>query len=157
ELDAAQKEFQSLFRLRSAEKAARPKEKLRDVRKQVDGVYSAIVKMIMALAMVNGESDYAGFADELNAQIKYFKLHGYHQPKKSIKRANMKSIPDQVYEGEPVVVLPEVFVEKKKLVFSVDFDLAYRNNNRPGTATIILHGKGAYKGKAQMSFNIRDK
>jgi hypothetical protein len=62
-----------------------------------------------------------------------------------------------VYEGVPVVVLPKVFYEKKELVFSVDYELSYRDNNRPGTASVFVHGKGAYKGKRLMTFTVAKK
>jgi hypothetical protein len=62
-----------------------------------------------------------------------------------------------VYEGVPVVVLPKVFYEKKELVFSVDYELSYRDNNRIGMATVFIHGKGAYKGKTLMTFTIAKK
>jgi hypothetical protein len=51
-------------------------------------------------------------------------------------------------------VLPEVFYEGEKLVFSKDYDLTYGKNNAPGTASVSIHGKGAYKGVKNISFNI---
>lgn len=37
---------------------------------------------------------------------------------------------------------------------TVDFSVTYRNNVNVGTATLILHGKGAYKGQKIVTFNI---
>jgi hypothetical protein len=41
-----------------------------------------------------------------------------------------------------------------ELVFAKDFTLTYKGNDRVGTATISIHGKGAYKGVKVVTFNI---
>jgi hypothetical protein len=50
--------------------------------------------------------------------------------------------------------MPEVFYEDEKLVFTSDYELSYRDNRKPGTALVTIHGKGRFKGKKQISFNI---
>ncbi|MDR0412544.1 MAG: DUF6261 family protein [Dysgonamonadaceae bacterium] len=159
ELAVAQSEFVKLFTRRNSERAAKPKVPLGDIRKQVDAVYREMTDLIVAYTKVNGEENCALFIDELNAWITYFKVHGHghRHAKKSIKNVTVSSIPEQVYTGEPVIVLPEVFYKDEKLVFAVDYELSYQNNNRVGTAALFIHGKGAYKGKMLMSFNIVEK
>jgi hypothetical protein len=51
-------------------------------------------------------------------------------------------------------VLPKVTYEGKELVFTKDYELSYHDNGRPGTAAVIIHGKGAFKGTKTVSFNI---
>jgi hypothetical protein len=66
------------------------------------------------------------------------------------------SIADRTWEGKPVIVLPEVTFEGKELVFTGDYELSYRDNDRPGTAAVVIRGKGAFKGTKTVSFNIID-
>jgi hypothetical protein len=40
------------------------------------------------------------------------------------------------------------------LVFARDYDLTCHNNDRPGNATVTIHGKGAWKGKKTVSFIV---
>jgi hypothetical protein len=154
DLATAHNDFQTLFTQRLTESTARPDGLMKDVRRQIDTVYRAMVKLIEACIMVNGEKGYDQFVKELNSQIAYVKSHDLHQAKIDIKDAIVLTIPDQVYEGKPVVVLPEVSCKGKKLTFATDFDVTYKHNNRVGTASLSMHGKGAYKGKSVTRFNI---
>ena len=47
-----------------------------------------------------------------------------------------------------------VTVSGVKLVKDKDYTVSYKNNNKPGTAKIILKGKGKYKGSKTVSFKI---
>jgi hypothetical protein len=44
--------------------------------------------------------------------------------------------------------------ETKNLSLGKDFDVSYKNNTNVGTAEVIIHGKGAYKGQFTVTFNI---
>ena len=154
ELGVIQDDFNSLFSLRNAEQANKPREKLRDLRKQIDVAYRDIVGRIDAFTLLNGNQVCAVFISHLNNEVNYFNEHIHHRAPKDIDRAFVAAIPGQVYGNEPVTVFPYVFDGRKKLVFSVDYELSYRDNDRPGTASVIISGKGAYKGKKTVSFNI---
>ena len=154
ELGAVQEEFNRLFALRNAEQADKPQEKLRGLRKQIDAAYRDIAGRIDAFTLLNGDEVCAAFIGRLNREVDYFNEHIHHHAQKDIDRAFVAAISDQGYKNEPVTVFPEVFDGDKKLVFSVDYELSYHDNNRPGTAAVIIHGKGAYKGKKTVSFNI---
>ncbi|MDR2119568.1 MAG: DUF6261 family protein [Tannerella sp.] len=154
EINLAQAEFEQLFILRNAQIAARPKQKLREVRKEVEAVYRQIVERIEAYCVINGDKDCSGFIDELNGEIVYFNEHSHHQRRVDIKNAVVSSIVDQPYQGEPVIVLPDVYYEGKKLVFTKEYELSYKHNTHPGTATITIHGKGAFYGQTIITFNI---
>jgi hypothetical protein len=154
DLATAHNDFQTLFARRAAESTARPEGQLKEVRRQLDAVYNAMTKMIEAYVMVNGEKGYDEFIKELNYRIAYVNEHDLHQTKTDIKKVDIVTIPDQIYEGKPVVVLPEVYYEDKELTFAADYDVTYKDNNKPGLATLIVHGKNAYKGKKILTFRI---
>ncbi|MDR0413470.1 MAG: hypothetical protein LBH61_06710, partial [Dysgonamonadaceae bacterium] len=62
--------------------------------------------------------------------------------------------PDQVFAGVPVTVMPEVSYEGEQLIFAEDYEVTYKDNHQPGTASLYVHGKGDYKGKSITRFNI---
>jgi hypothetical protein len=155
ELEAAQTEFERVFLLRNKELAARPQEQLRDVRKEEDGIYHNIVERIDAYGSLNGYSVTGQFVRELNREVAYFNEHNHRPARKSIGTTNVEEIPVQLWSGEPVTPLPVVTdAEGEKLVFSRDYEVTYRKNNAPGTATLIIHGKGAWKNRRPITFNI---
>jgi hypothetical protein len=156
ELAAAQVAFDQLFILRNAELAARPKQKIREVRRATEAAYRQIVERIEAYIVINGDTACRSFVDELNHEVLYFNEHAHHHRRVDVKNAFIASIPDQPYRNEPVIVLPDVAYEEKKLVFTKDYELSYKNNTHPGTATITIHGKGRFYGQAIITFNITE-
>ncbi|MDR1561693.1 MAG: DUF6261 family protein [Dysgonamonadaceae bacterium] len=154
DLMASQANFENLFIQRNTEWANRPKEKLREVRKEVDAKYHNIVERIDAYGIMNGYATTGAFVDELNREVKYFNDHVPHHTKKDIDLATVASIPDQIYADEPAVPMPDATYEGEKLIFARDYELSYHDNASPGTALVTLHGKGEFKGKKQVSFNI---
>jgi hypothetical protein len=161
ELNLSVTEFDHLLRLRTEEQAAKPSQRLRDVRREIDIVYHQMTAHINAAAVLDPAGAYDGFIARLNAQIIYFNDHNHHPAPKDIRKADVEPIAPQPYEeGKPATVLPKVwYVEKPDtppvaLVFAKDFTVTYRNNDRPGVADLFIHGKGAYKGKKDVTFNI---
>jgi hypothetical protein len=155
EIAAAQAAFEQVFLLRSAEYAARPQENLKEVRREIEGVYHQSTERINAYTVMNGTSVTGDFINKLNDEITYFNEHTHHHVPKDINLATVASIPDQPWDGQPVTPLPVVTDENgNELVFARDYDLTYRNNDRPGNASVTLHGKSAWKGKKTVSFNI---
>jgi hypothetical protein len=153
-ISGAQTDFDEIFILRNKEWAARPTEKLVDVRKLVDATYRNIVGQIDAWSLLNGDDITGEFVRILNTEITYFKDHIHRRAKKDIDRATVSSIAGQVYSGEPAVPVPEVFYDGMKLVFMRDYTVSYHDNDRPGTALVIIHGKGRFTGLKRVSFNI---
>jgi hypothetical protein len=155
ELASAQAVFEQLFITRNIELAEKPQERLKDVRKQIDAGYRLMVEHIDAYNVLHKDDpDCLRFVNELNGEIAYFNEHTHRRAKIDIVHAVVASIPDQPYADEPVIVLPDVMYEGRKLVFTADYEVSYKNNNSPGTATLAVHGKGAYKGQKTVSFNI---
>lgn len=72
-IKAANEKVHSLMVERSDEQKEIPVGALKSARKQTDSAYRALVKMVNALIMVNGETDYADFVKFLNYEIKRYK------------------------------------------------------------------------------------
>jgi hypothetical protein len=156
EIAAAQNDFERIFLLRSAEYVERPKGNLKDVRKEINVLYRQIIKHIDACTVISGTSVTGVFISRLNNEINYFNEHNRHrQVVKDISLATVVTIPDQLWNGRPVTPLPVATDEEGNLlVFAHDYDLRYRGNDRPGNASVTLHGYSAWKGKKTVSFNI---
>ncbi len=73
-----------------------------------------------------------------------------------ISKATIAKIPDQTYTGVAAVPEPEVMVGDTKLVKDVDYYLEYKDNDKVGTATITVVGKGAYTGTSSITFTITE-
>jgi hypothetical protein len=156
EISAAQTAFEQFFLQRNDERASRPQEKLKDVRKQIEAVYRQITERIDAYTVMNGTDTTGDFILRLNKEIAYFNEHyRHHRVPKDINLATVASIPDQVWDAErPSTPLPTVTYEDHELVFAYDYEPAYHNNDRPGNASLTIHGKGAWKSSKTVSFNI---
>jgi hypothetical protein len=156
EIAAAQAAFEQIFLLRSAEHIEKPQGNLKDIRKEMNALYHQITERIEAYTVMNGTSVTGVFISKLNDEIAYFNEHNrHHHHPKDISLATVASIPDQLWDGRPVTPLPFVTDENgRELVFARDYDLTYHKNDRPGNASVTLHGKGARKGKKTVSFNI---
>jgi hypothetical protein len=156
EIAAEQTAFEQVFLLRSAEHVERPQENLRDVRKEIEAVYRRITERINAYTVMNGTATTGVFIGKLNDEITYFNEHSHRRHAKDISLTTVASIPDQLWDGsQPVTPLPVATDEDgNELVFARDYDLRYHSNDRPGNATVTLHGHGAWKNRKAVSFNI---
>ncbi|MDR3266464.1 MAG: DUF6261 family protein [Tannerella sp.] len=161
EIHAAEQLFTQLFVERNAELAGRPKENLREIRRNIEDGYYKMVALIEADAIANGNIKSSDFILQVNEQIKYFNEREAHRPvrKDLSEHVSVAPIETQAYTGKAVNVIPEVhYVEEgkptKELTFTVDFTLTYKENINPGNAEIVIHGKGGYKGQKVVTFNI---
>ncbi len=59
------------------------------------------------------------------------------------------------YTGSAVSPVPTVRIGTKTLVKNKDYTLTYSNNNRLGTAQVIIKGMGSYSGVKTVSFTIK--
>jgi hypothetical protein len=154
ELAEAVAEFEELLRLRNIQQAAKPKQRLRDVRKQIETVYRNMITHINSAATLDTTNIYTEFINRLNTTITYFNDHNHHPTPKNIRTANVDPIPVQPFTGKAVTPIPTVYIENVELVFAKDFNLTYKNNVQPGLAEISIVGKGHYAGKKNVTFNI---
>jgi hypothetical protein len=72
EIRAASENVATLLALRNTEQAAKPQERMVNVRREVDLVYRDIAAKVEALALVEGDTAYLPFVNELNALIERF-------------------------------------------------------------------------------------
>ncbi len=78
-------------------------------------------------------------------------------PRTSITKATIKAIDDQVYTGSAIKPALTIKYNKKKLVKGTDYTVSFKDNVKPGKATITITGKNAYKGKTTVTFTILPK
>jgi hypothetical protein len=71
--DAANTAFATHFGERANEEASRLSGNVRAARALVDPAYYAIVNQVNALALINGETVYAEFIDQVNYYVNYYK------------------------------------------------------------------------------------
>ncbi len=67
----------------------------------------------------------------------------------------IQPIKAQKYTGAPITPEPVVIWDKTTLTKDVDYQLAYRDNTNPGTATVAVTGKGNFTGIKSASFVIQ--
>jgi hypothetical protein len=159
ELDSAQVEFETLFIQRNSERAAKPVTNVKPTRKAVTKIYYDMTEVINASAVLDTMGIFVEFITQLNEELQYAAEHTPHHARKDIEHVTVTEIPTQTYTGKPVVYIPQVFFTEEgkptvELVFAKDFTVTYKNNTKVGTATLIIHGKGAYRGTKTVTFNI---
>jgi hypothetical protein len=162
-LEVAEVEFESVFKIRNTQRAGKAEGvNMKSLNSQIFPVYRRMIKRLNAALVLNETSALVTFANELNKQIDYANEHGDHRATKiSIENVMVKPIETQLETGKPITYMPELSIEidenQVELVFSVDYTLTYRNNTKPGIAEIIISGKGKFKGKKKVTFNIERK
>ena len=73
----------------------------------------------------------------------------------SVSKAKVTGIKDKTYTGKKLSQKLTVKVEGKTLKEGRDFYLSYRNNKAAGKASVVITGKGNYKGSKTLSFTIK--
>lgn len=73
ELEVANKEYESLVKLRDDEASTRTKLVMKEVRARLDEAFHAVIRRIDAFAEIEGGAVYDGFISRLNATIKRYK------------------------------------------------------------------------------------
>lgn len=105
-IKAANEKVHSLMVERSDEQKEIPVGALKSARKQTDNAYRALIKMVNALIMVNGEENYTDFIKFLNYEIKRYKEKVLNQKiAKGTKPDDTPTVdptPEDPEEGEDV-------------------------------------------------------
>ena len=73
-----------------------------------------------------------------------------------IAQAEVEAVADQTATGKPICPQPAVVYDGKTLEKGTDYELSYKNNVEPGTATIVIAGKGDFTGTKTVNFAILD-
>ncbi len=71
-----------------------------------------------------------------------------------ISKATVPAIDDQPYSPDPITPQVTVVLGDRTLAEGVDYDVAYKNNQGAGVATITITGKGNYAGEIIREFTI---
>ncbi|MBR2682506.1 MAG: hypothetical protein IKE22_04475, partial [Atopobiaceae bacterium] len=74
--------------------------------------------------------------------------------RRDISKAKVSAISSQAYTGNAVKPKPTVKYGTATLKLGTDYTLSYKNNTKPGTATVTVTGKGAYAGTKSVTFKI---
>jgi hypothetical protein len=115
--------------------------------------YNAVCDLIARA--VNTEPVQKPLVDLFNGVNDIRKKYSALSPAKiNLAGATTEPLPSQIYTGKALTLIPVVYYEGEELVFTVDFSLSYRNNVEVGEATVIMHGKGRFKGRHTRKFNI---
>ncbi len=73
----------------------------------------------------------------------------------SISNAKVASVATQRWTSKAITPRPTVKYGNKTLKLNSDYTLSYKNNVKPGTATITVTGKGSYTGSRRVTFTIK--
>ena len=88
-------------------------------------------------------------ADAMGSAVKTFKVKA-----RSIAKATIAKVAKKTYTGRTIKPTPKVTLGGRTLRKGRDYTLVYKNNKRVGTATIIVRGRGNYRGTRRTTFRI---
>lgn len=74
--------------------------------------------------------------------------------KLGISATGVSGTGNKVYTGSAIKPVPAVKAGGRTLKNGTDFTVSYKNNTEPGTATLIVNGKGNYSGSVSKTFKI---
>lgn len=107
--------------------------------------YKGNVKAGRASMLVTGKGSYVGT-----------RVFSFAIAKASVKNAKAGKVKARKYKnGKPIKPRVKLTYNGKKLKKGTDYTLKYKNNKKRGTATIIVKGKGNFKGTKKVKFKIR--
>ena len=72
----------------------------------------------------------------------------------SVAKATVSKVANQRYDGTAKRPTPTVKLGGKTLKKGTDYTLTYKNNVKPGTATVTIKGKGNYAGSKSVTFKV---
>ena len=73
---------------------------------------------------------------------------------RDVSKASVDAIPDQAWTGSAVEPRPAVRLGGRTLSEGADYELSFRDNTDPGTATLTVAGRGSYTGARDVTFRI---
>ncbi|MDR2765285.1 MAG: DUF6261 family protein [Tannerella sp.] len=157
EVEAAFGEFLTLFEQREAQTLEKPEQRFPAVRSGIEKVWHQIAVLINSGTALNLSPDFEAFINVINPEITYMNSE-FHRAKHDISAAQISSIEQQPFTGQPCTPVPDVFFETSKetlkLTLGKDFNITYKNNINAGNAECTVHGKGRYKGSKTVTFII---
>jgi hypothetical protein len=161
QLQTDEQAFENLLGQRNVESSEKARGPVRKARRDLDILYHRMTDRVDAAATMDTAGAYADFLAQLNSEITYFNNRYHHAPK-NIAAGDacvVEPVDTQAFTGKPLTPLPKAWFREAgqmavELVFARDFFVTYKNNVEAGTATLFIHGKGTYKGRVDVKFNI---
>jgi hypothetical protein len=157
EIETSFGEFLALFEQREAQALEKPEQSFSAVRSGIEKVWHQIAVLINSGAALNMSPDFETLINVINPEIAYMNSE-FHRAKHDISAAQISSIEQQAFTGQPCTPVPDVFFETPKETFKLalgkDFNITYKNNVSAGNAECTVHGKGRYKGHKTVTFII---
>ena len=157
EITVACAELAGFIEERDRKSLDKPEMNFRNTRIAVDKVWRQIVKIVNGGVAMRFSNDFGNFINSLNPEIERLN-NEYHRVRINIAACEPAPVPQQPYTGYACTPVPEVFIVTKngcvRLELGKDFTVACKNNVNAGTATCIIRGTGAYKGKKIVTFII---
>jgi hypothetical protein len=147
---------------RNTEEAARLHETMAKIRKEIEPVYTQMTDKIEVAVAIDTEHLYDTFIAELNEKIQNENTQYHHVQidlsKGSICVITVLGAPFAV-TGHPVTPQVQVMLRLEdkpavELYWGNDYSVTFKNNVKVGLATVIVHGKGKYKGRKSATFDI---
>jgi hypothetical protein len=152
---------------RFVEISKRPEQRMKTIRLEVDTLLRAILDKVEAMGQTGSPFYNPAFVNEVNAVMLYYKdliarEAGHRHPVKDISTGDhlaVEPIETQPYTGRVVTPIPRAYFREEgkpdvELIFTKDFTVTYKNNVEAGTADVIIHGAGEYRGKKVVTFTI---
>jgi hypothetical protein len=166
-LDRENRALEAMVLKRYGETAHRPQVNMKEIRRDVDRTYRRIISLLEARVHVGGAPVDRGFIGEVNAMTSHFREQlaqesGRRHPVKDLGQGGhtvVEPLGVLPYTGRAVTPIPAVCYcgdgqPGVALAFARDFTLAYKNNVREGTATVIIRGAGDYRGQTTVTFTL---
>ena len=75
---------------------------------------------------------------------------------RDIANVTIEPIADITFENNPITPTPVVTDGTPSIITAEDYTVSYLNNVAPGTATVVLTGKGNYTGEKAVNFIIKE-
>ncbi len=116
--------------------------------------------------LVEGEDYTLGYADNVNAGSATITVNGVGKYEGTSRKVTFKivqakipsataaAVTTRAYTGKAIQPKPKLTFGGKTLKLGTDYTLAYKNNTVVGTATIVVTGKGNFKGTKNVTFKI---
>jgi hypothetical protein len=156
ELQAAFHEFSGFIGQRNAEWVQKPDYTFKEARTGLEKVYHRMTRLIDAGGALDASSGFAALIDLLNPLIDRLGRECSRHRRRIDTATNPDPIELQPCTGEPVTPNPAIYDADSgvRLELGKDYNLAFRNNVKPGMAQCIIRGKGKFTGSRAITFSI---
>ncbi len=108
--------------------------------------YENNIKVGTGKIIITGIGDYSGT-----------KTIKFNIVARSIKSTEITGLEVKYYTAKSIKQNLTIMYKGIKLVEGVDYTLSYKNNTKPGTATITVTGKGNFRSSTKLEFKIKDR